>query len=136
MIPSGSRNEAAARRLAHQVAGVLQGKGVREGQIYIHHYQASGYGESATLRLVFADIKAGVPSQCGEWNEDIIETSENRNYSNFGCATQKNLAAMVANPADLLGPRGVSAIDSERRTNVIRDWQEFGSDELPVLFDN
>ena len=53
-----------------------------------------------------------------------------------GVMTQKNLAAIVANPADLLGPRGESEIDSTRRTNVINDWQEFGSDNLPLLFGN
>ena len=136
MIPSGSRNEMAARRLAAQITTVLQDKGVTKGQIYIHHYQASGYGESATLRMVFADIKAGVPSQCGQWDENMIETSENQNYSNFGCATQKNLAAIVANPADLLGPRGITEIDSTRRTTVIQDWQENGSGDLPTLFNN
>ena len=31
--------------------------------------------------------------------------SGNRNYGNFGCATQQNLAAMVDNPLDLLYPR-------------------------------
>ena len=66
----------------------------------------------------------------------MIETSENQNYSNFGCATQKNLAAIVANPADLLGPRGITEIDSTRRTTVIQDWQENGSGDLPTLFNN
>ena len=31
---------------------------------------------------------------------------ENRPYWNFGCANQRNLAAMVDNPADLVQPRG------------------------------
>ncbi len=73
-------------------------------------------------------------SACGQWNEDILDTTQNRNYENFGCATQKNLAAMVANPEDLLGPRGESEIDATRRTNVINDWRDFGSDRLPTLF--
>ena len=34
---------------------------------------------------------------------------------NLGCANQHNLAAMVANPADLLGPRSETARPSERR---------------------
>ncbi|MCB1461679.1 MAG: CpaD family pilus assembly protein [Nitratireductor sp.] len=136
MIPSGSRNEAAAKRIALQVTQVLQDNGVTERQIYIHHYQAAEYGESATLRLVFADMKADVASQCGQWDTNLVENGDNQNYSNFGCATQKNLAAMIANPADLLGPRGVTEIDSTRRTAVINDWQENGSGSLPTLFGN
>ncbi|MEC9344129.1 MAG: CpaD family pilus assembly protein [Pseudomonadota bacterium] len=111
MIPSGSQNEEAARHIAHEITRVLQDKGVAERQIYIHHYQAADYGEAATVRLVYADIRAEVASECGQWDENIIETSENRNYANFGCTTQKNLAAIVANPADLLGPRGETEFD-------------------------
>ena len=136
MIPSGSRNEAAARRIAYQIAGIMKSKGVSESQIYVHHYRAAGYGEAATVRMVYMGLKASVPDACGQWNENIAETSENRNYANFGCATQKNLAAMVASPADLLGPRGESEIDPARRTKIITDWQANGSGTLPTLFTN
>lgn len=136
MIPSGSRNEAAAKRIAYEVSQVMKENGVAERQIYIHHYQAADYGEAATVRLVFADLKASVPSECGQWDRDMVDNGQNENYYNFGCATQKNLAAMVANPADLLGPRGETEIDSTRRTTVITDWQENGSGTLPTLFGN
>ena len=36
----------------------------------------------------------------------IPSYNENRPYWNLGCANQRNLAAMVANPADLVQPRG------------------------------
>lgn len=127
IIPSGSRNEAAARRLAHDTVGVLQGTGVSAASIVIQHYDASGHGDSAALRLAYSDLVAGVDSQCGTWNEDILETTENRNYENFGCATQNNLAQMIANPADLLGPQGETPLDSERRTNVIKNWRTNGN---------
>ena len=39
----------------------------------------------------------------------------NLDYPNFGCATQQNLAAMVANPADLLGPRSQTPRIGDRR---------------------
>ena len=47
--------------------------------------------------------------KCGRWPEDILETSENKHYANFGCSYQNNLAAQIANPADLLGPRKQTA---------------------------
>ena len=134
MIPSGSRNEAAARRIAHGVANAIIARGVGSDQIQIQHYAASGHGEAATIRLVFTDIVAEVDSRCGTWNEELTHHARNRNYYNFGCATQNNLAAMVANPADLLGPRGESEIDATRRTTVIEDWRENGSEDLPSLF--
>jgi len=33
------------------------------------------------------------------------ELFENKSYYNFGCAYQRNMAAMVDNPADLVQPR-------------------------------
>ena len=62
-----------------------------------------------------------------------MDNPENRNYQNFGCATQSNLAAIVANPSDLLGPRGESEIDATRRDQVITDWRENASRRLPSL---
>jgi len=134
LVPAGSPNQAAATRVAQQIVVVMAEKGISRRRISIQSYNAGQHGDAATVRLVYTGTTAEVESACGQWDEDIVETSQNRNYQNFGCATQKNLAAMVANPEDLLGPRGVSEIDATRRTNVINDWRDFGSDNLPVLF--
>ena len=134
LVPAGSANSAAAKRVAHQIVPILGEAGISRRQVSIQSYDAASHGEAATVRLVSVATTAEVESPCGQWNEDVLDTVENRNYENFGCATQKNLAAMVANPEDLLGPRGVSEIDATRRTNVINDWRDFGSEELPVLF--
>ncbi|MGI9399813.1 MAG: CpaD family pilus assembly protein [Rhizobiaceae bacterium] len=134
LIPSGSANQAAAQRLAYQATSVLKHNGVPAGNIRILHYQATDLGDAATIRLAFGSTVAEVPSQCGQWQEDLLHTTENRNYYNFGCATQKNLAAMVSNPADLVGPQAESEIDATRRTNVINDWQDEGSGRIAPLF--
>jgi pilus assembly protein CpaD len=123
LIPAGSPNESAARHAANDAVKELQEVGIKTGQIVIKHYDASSHGTSATLRIVYTDLTASVASQCGDWNEDILDTAENQNYANFGCANQSNLAAMIANPADLLGPRGMSEIDSTKRTAVIEEWR-------------
>ena len=47
--------------------------------------------------------------------------NENKQYHNFGCATQRNLAAMVDNPADLEQPRPESPAYTPRRTIVVRE---------------
>jgi pilus assembly protein CpaD len=44
---------------------------------------------------------------------------ENRPYWNLGCASQRNLAAMVENPADLVQPRGDTPTYTGRRTTVL-----------------
>jgi pilus assembly protein CpaD len=124
LIPSGSPNQHAARLAARDAVGELRAAGIPTGRIAISHYDASSHGDAAALRVAYMDMEASVASACGTWDEDLTDTLENRNYYNFGCASQNNLAQMVANPADLLGPRGVGEIDSTKRTNVINDWRE------------
>ncbi len=46
---------------------------------------------------------ANVP-ECGLWSESSTFDAENANAPNFGCATQRNIALMVANPRDLVEP--------------------------------
>lgn len=124
LVPTGSPNEAAARRLAAEATQILRSTGMAAGNIRVLHYAARELGDAATIRLAYGAMVAEVPSICGQWPEDMFNTARNENYYNFGCATQKNLAAMVANPADLVGPRAESEIDATRRTNVIKDWQD------------
>ena len=49
--------------------------------------------------------------------------NENRPYWNLGCATQRNLAAMVDNPADLVQPRGETPAYTGRRTIVLDKYR-------------
>jgi pilus assembly protein CpaD len=63
-------------------------------------------------------------SQCGQWPKDLINDFGNQNYYNFGCATQNNLAAQIANPEDLVAPRGVTPIDATRRNAAIKEYRE------------
>ncbi|MEQ8736971.1 MAG: CpaD family pilus assembly lipoprotein, partial [Hoeflea sp.] len=66
--------------------------------------------------------------QCGRWPDDLAaDTSENKHWANFGCAYQNNLAAQIANPGDLIAPRGMSPIDAERRSQVIQTYRESGA---------
>ena len=49
---------------------------------------------------------------------------ENRQYWNFGCASQRNLAAMVDNPADLVQPRGETPAYTARRSVAIDKYRK------------
>jgi pilus assembly protein CpaD len=42
---------------------------------------------------------------CGQWPEDLSDSSSNGMSPNHGCAVQSNIAAMAANPNDLVKPR-------------------------------
>lgn len=71
---------------------------------------------------------AYVASQCGLWPADLgiapgADDHLNRPSWNHGCATQNNLAAMVANPNDLLGPRRETPSDAARRQAAINRYR-------------
>ena len=70
--------------------------------------------------------------RCGAFPEDLTETSQNDTYENFGCSHQNNIAAMVANPQDLVKPRRQTPSDPMRRVKVFdnyRSGEEIGSAE-------
>ena len=133
ILPAGSHNEAAARRVGTDLVTLMKEERIPASHIKVSRYHASNHGDSATVRLSFVAVDAKVHSKCGQWQENLTDTSENRNYGNFGCATQNNLAEMIANPEDLVSPRGESEIDAERRDSVITDWRENGTPDLPSL---
>ena len=43
---------------------------------------------------------------------------------NHGCANQRNLAAQVANPADLVQPRGEGPVLASRRNTVTEKYRK------------
>jgi pilus assembly protein CpaD len=118
-MPQGSANAPAASAMRKQIRQTLVSAGVEAGKIVETSYQADSANDAAPIRLSYIAMTA-MTGQCGEWPEDLSnDTVTNRNWNNFGCASQNNLAAQIANPMDLMGPRGVSSVDAERRHTVI-----------------
>jgi len=65
------------------------------------------------LRVVVSRMRASVPG-CPDWSRNLANDFEGHTHSNYGCATNANLAAMVANPADLVrGADGVAIADPQ-----------------------
>ncbi len=122
LLPSGSANAAAAQRVQNQIIHALEQGGGSRGNMAIQTYNATQHGLSAPIRLSFRGVTAST-NQCGQWDADILSTGENRNYSDFGCSSQNNLAAQISNPGDLLGPRRQSPIDAANRGAVIEAYQ-------------
>jgi len=130
MLPRGSANAATADHLRKDIRATLVAAGIKRDQLIETTYDASGYGPTAPIRLAFFAITAQT-GPCGQWPEDlVVNTMENKNYHNFGCASQANLAAQIANPLDLVQPRGMTPIDAEQRYVVIQDYREYGQPRL------
>lgn len=60
------------------------------------------YGGSKQHPIKVTNGKAYVEN-CGAWPKDAGDTSDNDLHANHGCAVQANIAAMAANPPDLVG---------------------------------
>jgi pilus assembly protein CpaD len=129
LIPAGSANQAAAAAVSNEMAAVLYGSGVPHGYVRVQAYHA-GQAASAPVRVTYSGVRAST-GKCGRWTEDLTKNTENKHYTNFGCSYQNNLAAQIANPGDLLGPRRQTEIDAERRAIVIEDYQTAESDFSP-----
>ena len=74
-----------------------------------------GRGGSNSLKLTFHRPVA-IPPECGKWPRDVGEERENVPYPDWGCATQRNIAGMVANPRDLQRPQDEDPRSAERRS--------------------
>lgn len=86
-----------------------------------------------SVRVIASRATASV-ADCPQWDENPIESSSNTS-PNFGCATNSNLAAMIANPEDLIVGQDANAADSGatagRAIRVYRNRQPTGTQPLP-----
>lgn len=122
MVPYGAPNSVAAGDAGRDFARYVQRMGVKDSRVIVSSYQPSAPDVSAPIRVTYAAMRA-YTDRCGRWPADLADTADNKHYANFGCSFQNNLAAQVANPADLLGPRQPSEIDAERRETVIDGYR-------------
>lgn len=61
---------------------------------------------------------------CGNWTKDATETASNEMFPNHGCAVQANIAAMVADPNDLVRPDTMSMAPGASRAAAVRKINE------------
>ena len=76
----------------------------------------------APVRVSFARVEAVIPDCSNRWGE-LTRTRENKPHAGFGCAVTANMGAMVANPRDLLQPRGETPADGDRRADVMAKYR-------------
>lgn len=76
------------------------------------------------IRIVVSRIKANVPG-CPDWSRAAQPELGGHTSSNFGCASSSNLAAMVADPADLVSGRTGSPVSSTLSTSkAVKTYRE------------
>ena len=69
----------------------------------------AGAVPSGTVRVIVSRSRAEVPG-CPNWTVPSQPNFNNRTMSNFGCGVNSNIAAMVANPEDLVHGREATGV--------------------------
>ena len=119
VAPSGSPNQTVAATIAVEVEDVIRRAGVDAEAVEYRVYRAGAHETNAPIRIAFNRVLAHT-APCRPWPDQVAENGQNRLYHNFGCASQQNLAAIVANPLDLLYPRGMTPADAARRVTFLK----------------
>jgi pilus assembly protein CpaD len=84
---------------------------------------------AGTVRISLTRASASVPG-CPDWSANSETNFKNATHPNFGCAINGNLAAMVANPDDLLRGQGSDSnpvATSNKAINTYRDAKPTGA---------
>jgi pilus assembly protein CpaD len=118
--PSGGKNEVAVMQAVSEIRDALRETSFDDSSIAVEAHQV-GRSAQPPVRVSYLQYVAEAP-ECGYWGSNVAEDPLNVGTPNLGCATQANFAAMVANPADLLGPRTMTPHSSERRDQV---WEKY-----------
>jgi pilus assembly protein CpaD len=128
-LPVDTPNALAAADAFREVQALLTAAGVPPRGIVVRHYHPNDPRQLATIRLNYPKISA-VAGPCGLWPEDLgpaISNKgylDNKDYYNFGCAYQRNIASMIDNPSDLVEPRTETPPYTARRSEAFEKYRK------------
>ncbi|MES2750508.1 MAG: CpaD family pilus assembly protein [Pseudomonadota bacterium] len=128
-VPVNTPNARVATDSLRDIQAILNVAGVPSRGINVRNYRPTDPRLFATIRVNYPRIAADA-GPCGLWPEDIgpsIKNKgylENRPYHNFGCSTQRNLAAMIDNPSDLVQPRSETPPMTARRNVAFAKYRK------------
>jgi len=116
-VPSGTRNETAARSAVNDIRLVAAEQGIAPGMVRFQLYRQKAKGAVPPVVLSY-NATVAVGPECGNWPDSVTANPNNRHYPDYGCATQHNLAAMIANPNDLVQARAMTPRPAARNDTV------------------
>jgi pilus assembly protein CpaD len=128
-VPVDTPNARAAAASLRDIKAVLFAGGVPLRGFTLHQYRPDDPLTLAPIRLSYPRIAAAA-GPCGLWPEDLGPSilnsgyNDNKPYYNFGCAYQRNMAAMIDNPSDLVQPRPETPAYTARRTAAFGKYRK------------
>jgi pilus assembly protein CpaD len=127
--PTGTPNARAAHETLREIQAIIAAAGVPARAVSVRQYQPKDPRHMAAIRINYPKISA-TAGPCGLWPEDLglsyknSSYLENKSYYNFGCAHQRNLAAMIDEPSDLVQPRAETPAYTIRRSTAFEKYRK------------
>ena len=122
VIQSPSGGDAAAEATAFAARAFLMSQGVPAERLQRVGYRPDGPAGGPVI-VGFAAYEASVP-HCGRSWENLTNSTSNKTGENFGCAVSANMAAQIANPADIVHPQAMDPPDAQRRAYVFDQYRQ------------
>ena len=118
-VPHGSGSDRAAADTMREIHSIFAASAVPRNAVFVRQYRPEA-ASLTSIKLNYSKMMAEA-GPCGQWPKDLGPSAdrnyfENRQYWNFGCATQRNLASQIDNPSDLVQPRGEAPAWAARRS--------------------
>ena len=120
-VALGEDGRSSLVRETEAIAKYALARGIPRGDLNIRTVEPSGDGEA--IMINYERFTVRLP-ECGDFSKTTSYNPRNTQHSNFGCANQRNLGLMVANPADLAGMAPIGPRDATRTALVIRTYRQ------------
>lgn len=135
-IGAMSPTDPLAVNFASDVTQVLVSRGVPANAIHLTYAtdaEAAKYGRA----VMQFPIYVALADECGTWKDRPEFTPLNENTYNYGCSIQRNIAAMMVNPRDLIDAEASTGRLAARSDNVVGKYivggKIGGSSETPAI---
>ena len=125
-IPKGGETGALAVRAAAELRDIAWQTGIEYEQIAGSAYNGEGR-RAAPIILAYQGYVAIKPD-CPQLSTiDFADAVSNSDLPTLGCAVRTNMAAIIADPADLFAERPLEPGDPIRRKTHLDTWREGGT---------
>jgi len=114
----------AAERVTREVREILAAAGVDAATVRAGTGGESPTSASPSVVLSYMTDAAVAESCDNTWTENIADAPRNLPWQNFGCSSQRNLAALIEDPRDLVHPRDEDPSDAMRRGVVLEKYRK------------
>jgi len=128
VVEAPSGDDVVSNDFAWRVKAMLEQAGAPSSMIQVVGYHAPD--PRAPVLVGYETVRAVVP-RCGQNWTNLTRTANNETSANFGCAVTANLAAQIANPRDIVQPRGMTPADAGRRAVVFDQYRKGAQTAAP-----